>query len=97
MLKIAFLVGSAGTEIECHLGYGRKKKKKEKKNTQLKYSNKQKTVTKLLRPVLSSYLHGSGTHVREDFFSGAGILVIANSCMNAPLQEQNTAQQNSNL
>lgn len=62
-------------------------RERKKNTTQLKYSNPTKDV--LLSPVLSSYLHGSGTHVCQDFFSGTGILVITKSCMEALLQAQN--------
>lgn len=35
--------------------------------------------------ILSSYLHGSGAHVGEDFFSGSGILIITKSGIETPL------------
>lgn len=67
-------------------GIGEKKKKEKRR---LKYSNLTKDGDQSPAAGSESYLHGSGTHVREDFFSGAGILVITNSGMNAPLQVQN--------
>lgn len=76
VLKKFLLFNSTGAEVECHL------EQKRSSDAQIEH----KTVSHgLLQLVLSSHLHGSGTHVCEDFFSGAGILVITNSCTEALL------------
>ena len=98
----SFLVESTRAEVECHLGRTRERarareraseRESVREKAQLRSSNLTQASHILLELLPSSYLHGSGTHVREDLFSGPGILVITNSCTEALLRVAKSGKQ----